>query len=192
MNNLVIFGAPGAGKGTHATILAEKYNLYHLSTGDRLRQEVASHTPIGMEIKSIMERGDLVDDDTVTRIVNKAIIEDPRGIIFDGFPRTVRQAKVLDLLLEIYHQKINCVVRIDVPREELIRRINERSETSGRKDDADESIIKRRLDEYEAKTFPVIDYYRQNGILLNIDASGSIEQTKARIAEAVAKHIKEI
>ena len=139
-----------------------------------------------------MDAGQLVSDDIVVEMIDNAIARDKQGILFDGFPRTVRQAKVLDLLLEIYHQKINCVVRIDVPREELIRRINERSETSGRKDDADESIIKRRLDEYEAKTFPVIDYYRQNGILLNIDASGSIEQTKARIAEAVAKHIKEI
>lgn len=187
MNNLVIFGAPGAGKGTHASILAERYDLYHLSTGDRLRQEVASGSPLGKEIQAIMNRGELVDDDTVTKIVNKAIIEDPRGIIFDGFPRTVRQAVVLDLLLQIYHQRLNCVVRIDVPRDELVRRIHERAVISGRHDDTDDAIINRRLDEYENKTFPVIDYYRQNGVLLTVDAAGSIEETRDRIAAAVAE-----
>lgn len=187
MNNMVIFGAPGAGKGTHASILAERYDLYHLSTGDRLRQEVASGSPLGKEIQAIMNRGELVDDDTVTKIVNKAIIEDPRGIIFDGFPRTVRQAVVLDLLLQIYHQRLNCVVRIDVPRDELVRRIHERAVISGRHDDTDEAIINRRLDEYENKTFPVIDYYRQNGVLLTVDAAGSIEETRDRIAAAVAE-----
>lgn len=186
MNNMVIFGAPGAGKGTHASILAERYDLYHLSTGDRLRQEVASGSPLGKEIQAIMNRGELVDDDTVTKIVNKAIIEDPRGIIFDGFPRTVRQAVVLDLLLQIYHQRLNCVVRIDVPRDELVRRIHERAVISGRHDDTDDAIINRRLDEYENKTFPVIDYYRQNGVLLTVDAAGSIEETRDRIAAAVA------
>lgn len=183
---MVIFGAPGAGKGTHASILAERYDLYHLSTGDRLRQEVASGSPLGKEIQAIMNRGELVDDDTVTKIVNKAIIEDPRGIIFDGFPRTVRQAVVLDLLLQIYHQRLNCVVRIDVPRDELVRRIHERAVISGRHDDTDDAIINRRLDEYENKTFPVIDYYRQNGVLLTVDAAGSIEETRDRIAAAVA------
>lgn len=187
MNNMVIFGAPGAGKGTHASILAERYDLYHLSTGDRLRQEVASGSPLGKEIQAIMNRGELVDDDTVTKIVNKAIIEDPRGIIFDGFPRTVRQAVVLDLLLQIYHQRLNCVVRIDVPRDELVRRIHERAVISGRHDDTDDAIINRRLDEYENKTFPVIDYYRQNGVLLTVDAAGSIEETRDRIAAAVAE-----
>ena len=187
MNNLVIFGAPGAGKGTHASILAERYDLYHLSTGDRLRQEVASGSPLGKEIQAIMNRGELVDDDTVTKIVNKAIIEDPRGIIFDGFPRTVRQAVVLDLLLQIYHQRLNCVVRIDVLRDELVRRIHERAVISGRHDDTDDAIINRRLDEYENKTFPVIDYYRQNGVLLTVDAAGSIEETRDRIAAAVAE-----
>lgn len=184
---MVIFGAPGAGKGTHASILAERYDLYHLSTGDRLRQEVASGSPLGKEIQAIMNRGELVDDDTVTKIVNKAIIEDPRGIIFDGFPRTVRQAVVLDLLLQIYHQRLNCVVRIDVPRDELVRRIHERAVISGRHDDTDDAIINRRLDEYENKTFPVIDYYRQNGVLLTVDAAGSIEETRDRIAAAVAE-----
>lgn len=185
MKNLVIFGAPGAGKGTHADFLSKEYDLYHLSTGDRLRQEVQAQSPIGLEIQECMNQGKLVDDDIVTKIVNRAIIEDPRGIIFDGFPRTVRQAKVLDLLLEIYHQKLNCVVRIDVPRTELVHRIHARAAISGRADDLDDMVICRRLDEYEKKTFPVIDYYHRNKVLVTIDASGSIEQTRERIIEAV-------
>ena len=99
----------------------------------------------------------------------------------------MRQAVVLDLLLQIYHQRLNCVVRIDVPRDELVRRIHERAVISGRHDDTDDAIINRRLDEYENKTFPVIDYYRQNGVLLTVDAAGSIEETRDRIAAAVAE-----
>lgn len=190
MYNIVIFGAPGAGKGTHANILAQRYNLYHLSTGDCLRQEVASGSALGMQIKDIMNRGELVNDDIVTKLVNKSIIEDPRGILFDGFPRTERQAMVLDLLLRLYHQALSCVVRLDVPRDELVRRIHDRALVSGRTDDADDNIIRKRLKEYENKTFPVLDYYRTSGQLITIDASGSIEQTQERILKAVADRIE--
>lgn len=190
MYNIVIFGAPGAGKGTHANILAQRYNLYHLSTGDCLRQEVASGSALGMQIKDIMNRGELVNDDIVTKLVNKSIIEDPRGILFDGFPRTERQAMVLDLLLRLYHQALSCVVRLDVPRDELVRRIHDRALVSGRTDDADDNIIRKRLEEYENKTFPVLDYYRTSGQLITIDASGSIEQTQERILKAVADRIE--
>ena len=193
MNNIVIFGAPGAGKGTHAEKLAQRFDLYHLSTGDCLRKEIASGSALGQEIQATMNRGELVSDDVVTKLVNKAIIEDPRGILFDGFPRTERQAIVLDMLLRIYRQAISCVIRLEVPREELVRRIHERAILApGRTDDSDDAIIQRRLDEYENKTFPVLDYYRVSGQLLTIDASGSIEQTQARIAEGLRERFPEL
>lgn len=147
MHNIVIFGAPGAGKGTHAAKLAEHYNLLHLSTGDCLRQEVTTGTELGKEIKAIMDRGELVSDLIVTKLVNKAIVVDPRGVLFDGFPRNEHQAFVLDMLLRIYRQALSCVVRLDVPKDELVRRIHERALISGRTDDTDDNIIRRRLEE---------------------------------------------
>lgn len=190
MKNIVLFGAPGVGKGTHALLLAEKYDLDHFSTGEMLRQEVADGTPLGLRVKSLMDRGDLVGDDVVIGLIDKAIATTDKGIIFDGFPRTVQQAQALDFLLERHQRRLDCVISIDAPREELVRRIHERAAISNRSDDADETTIRHRLEEYEEKTRPVVDYYKVSGLLISIDGSGQINQTSMRLCKVVDQMIR--
>lgn len=213
MKNIVLFGAPGAGKGTQASLLAEKYDLIHLSTGDMLRHEVALDSNIGRRVKAIMDRGDLVGDDIVIQLIAKAIDEgrgepmdewdesrlrkacglgpdDPLplkpspSIIYDGFPRTVQQAQTLEFLFRQKQRKLDCVISIDVPLEELVRRIKERAAISNRSDDTEE-VIRHRLDEYEAKTRPVLDYYKVSGRLVSIDGSGEISETNTRLCRVM-------
>lgn len=186
MKNIVLFGAPGAGKGTHATLIAEKYNMIHISTGDLLRQEVANATPLGIQVKDIMEKGDLVGDDIVIRLVDQTLAKTKEGVILDGFPRTVEQAKALDLLLVLHSRRLDHVISIDIPRDELIRRIHERALISNRSDDNEETI-NHRLVEYESKTKPVLDYYTESGILTGVDGSGEISQTSALICQVIDK-----
>lgn len=211
MKNIVLFGAPGAGKGTQAQLLAEKYDLIHLSTGEMLRHEVAQNTPLGQRVKGIMERGDLVGDDIVVNLIAKAMdrgLDEPMdewdeerlrrvcglepgeplpqkpqpSIIYDGFPRTVQQCQMLEFLFHKKGRKLDCVISIDVPQEELIRRIHERAQISNRSDDT-EDVIRHRLDEYEAKTRPVLDYYKVSGRLVSIDGSGEISETNSRLCK---------
>lgn len=185
MKNIVLFGAPGVGKGTHASILAEKYDMLHLSTGDMLRDEIARATPLGMRVKATMDRGDLVGDDVVIALVDKALSSTDRGVILDGFPRTVQQAQALDFLFTNHHRRLNHVISINAPREELVRRIHERALISGRSDDAKDDTIRHRLEEYEAKTHPVIEYYKVSGLLVSIDGSGEINETSMRLCKVV-------
>ena len=185
MKNLVLFGAPGVGKGTHAGILAEKYDLLHLSTGDMLRAEIAEGTALGQRVQQMMAKGDLVGDDIVIELVNKALSSTEQGVILDGFPRTVQQAQALDFLFANHGRRMNCVINIDAPREELVRRIHERALISGRADDADDETIRHRLEEYDAKTKPVVDYYKVSGVLVSIDGSGEINQTSMRLCKVV-------
>ena len=185
MENIVLFGAPGVGKGTHASILAEKYDLLHLSTGDMLRNEITENTPLGQRVKQTMDRGDLVGDDVVISLVDKALSSTDKGIILDGFPRTVQQAQALDFLFKRHQRRLSCVISIDAPREELVRRIAERSMISNRVDDANQETINHRLEEYEHKTKPVVDYYKVSGRLICIDGSGEINQTSMRLCKVV-------
>jgi len=185
MKNIVLFGAPGVGKGTHASILAEKYDLIHLSTGDLLREEVSHGTAVGKWVQEAMTRGDLVGDDVVIHLVDQALSRNEKGVILDGFPRTVQQAQVLDFLFKNHKRRLSCVISIDAPQEELIRRIHERALISHRVDDADETTIRHRLEEYESKTKPVIDYYKVSGMLISIDGSGEINQTSMRLCKIV-------
>lgn len=185
MKNIVLFGAPGVGKGTHANILAEKYDLLHLSTGDMLRAEIEAGTPLGKRVEAAMERGDLVGDDVVIGLVDKALSSTEQGVILDGFPRTVQQAQALDFLFKNHGRRMNCVISIDAPREELVRRIHERALISGRTDDANDDTIRHRLEEYDAKTKPVTDYYKVSGLLVSIDGSGEINQTSMRLCKVV-------
>lgn len=185
MKNIVLFGAPGAGKGTHANLIAEKFNMVHISTGDLLRREVADATPLGLRVKAIMDRGDLVGDDIVIKLVDQVISYD-EGLILDGFPRTVEQAQALEFLLSHHGKHLDHVISIDMPREILVKRIHERALISNRSDDTEETI-NHRLEEYELKTKPVLDYYKGSGILISIDGSGEISETSNRICKILEK-----
>lgn len=184
MLNIVIFGAPGAGKGTQSDLIVERYHLNHISTGELLRKEIADQTELGKRIKGIMDSGSLVSDDIVVEMIDKAIANDTQGILFDGFPRNVAQAEILDRLLEKHGRQLTCMVSLDVPREELVRRMLERAKISGRSDDNEETI-KNRLKEYEAKTLPVADYYESKGLHAKVNGFGKVED----IFEAIAKEI---
>ena len=184
MKNIVIFGAPGAGKGTQSDFIVEKYGLTHISTGDLLRKEIADQTELGKKIKSIMDAGQLVSDEIVIEMIDNAIARDTKGILFDGFPRNVAQAEVLDKLMEKHGRTVTCMVRLDVPREELIRRMLERAKVSGRSDDNEETI-KNRLVEYENKTLPVAAYYEKQCKELKINGLGDIKKISEDIAAAI-------
>lgn len=184
--DIVIFGAPGAGKGTQSDLIVNEYKLNHISTGDLLRKEIADKTELGLRIKSIMDAGQLVSDDIVIEMMDKAIANDTCGILFDGFPRTVSQAETLDKLLAKHGRNLTCMVQLDVPREELIRRMLERAKVSGRSDDNEETI-KNRLVEYENKTLPVANYYAKQGKQLKINGLGKVEEIFQEIKKAVDK-----
>ena len=184
MKNIVIFGAPGAGKGTQSDFIVANYGLTHISTGDLLRKEIADQTDLGLRIKSIMDSGQLVSDDIVIEMMDKAIATDTKGILFDGFPRTVAQAETLDQLLKKHGRELTCMVQLEVPKEELVRRLLERATIQGRADD-NEQTINNRLSEYNNKTLPVAEYYARQGKQVVIDGLGSIEEIAARIRQAI-------
>lgn len=184
MKNIVIFGAPGAGKGTQSDFIVDRFHLTHISTGDLLRKEIADKSPLGLRIKSIMDAGQLVSDDIVVEMIDNAIARDKQGILFDGFPRTVAQAETLDKLLAKHGRNLTCMIELDVPREELIRRMLERAKVSGRSDD-NEATIKNRLVEYENKTLPVSAYYAKQGKQVKINGLGDIKRISDDIAKAL-------
>ena len=184
MRNIVIFGAPGAGKGTQSDFIVSHFGLTHVSTGDLLRKEIADKTELGLRIKSIMDEGRLVSDDIVVEMMDKAIATDTKGMLFDGFPRTVSQAETLDKLLAKHGRELTCMVQLEVPREELIRRLLERAKIQGRADD-NEQTIANRLDEYNNKTLPVAKYYAAQGKQVLINGLGTIEDIAERIKAAI-------
>jgi len=176
MFNLILFGPPGSGKGTQSEKLIARYGLKHLSTGDLLRSEIAAQSPLGMAAKSIMDKGQLVPDEVVIGMISSALDENPeaRGFLFDGFPRTVAQAEALDKLLKLKNGEIGVLLSLQVSEEELVKRLLNRGLTSGRSDDTDESVIRKRYAEYIAKTSPVAEYYEQAGKVINIKGEGSV------------------
>ena len=184
MKDIVIFGAPGAGKGTQSDYIVQHYGLTHVSTGDLLRKEIADQTELGLRIKSLMDNGQLVSDDIVIEMIDKAIAADPRGILFDGFPRTVAQAETLDRLLAKYGRELTCMVDLEVPQEELMRRLLERAKIQGRSDD-NETTIAHRLEEYRTKTLPVADYYAAQGKKIVIDGLGTVEEIATRVRQSI-------
>ncbi len=190
MLNIVLFGPPGAGKGTQAEYLISSYDLIHLSTGDLLRSEIAAGTPLGMEAKAYMDKGELVPDAVVIGMIENKLEanKNANGFIFDGFPRTVAQAKALDELLNRKGTPITAMLSLEVEKQELIDRLLSRGKISGRADDQDESIIENRINVYNEKTSPLIDYYKKQNKYHGINGMGSIEEIAGRLKEAVEKH----
>ena len=188
MLNLVLFGPPGAGKGTQADFLIEKFKLIHLSTGDLLRSQIAAETTLGIEAKSYMDKGFLVPDSIVIGMIKSKLSEnkDANGYIFDGFPRTVEQAKALDELLNENETPVSGMLCLLVENEELIKRLLFRGKTSGRPDDQDVSIIENRINVYQEKTSPLRDYYRAQNKYYKIDGTGSVEEIAQRLSDTVA------
>lgn len=182
MLNLVLFGPPGAGKGTQSEYLIKKYNLIHLSTGDLLRSQIAAGTELGLQAKQLMDQGLLVPDAVVIGMIENKLQETTTsveqsagGFIFDGFPRTVPQAKALDELLSQHNTRITKMIALVVDSEELTRRLLLRGQTSGRPDDQNEELIRQRIREYNDKTAPVADYYNQQEKFAAIDGIGEID-----------------
>jgi adenylate kinase len=188
MLNIVLFGAPGAGKGTQADFLIEKFNLIHLSTGDLLRSQIAAKTELGMEAKSLIDKGCLASDSIVIEMIKAKLQENTNanGYIFDGFPRTVEQALALDIMLEEIDTSVSGMLCLCVDEEELINRILFRGKTSGRSDDQDVSIIQNRIKVYHEKTDPLRDYYRAQNKYYKIDGMGSVEDITRRLCDTVA------
>ncbi len=187
MLNIVLFGPPGAGKGTQSEKLIEKYGLVHLSTGDILRSEIARGTALGMEAKQIMDRGDLVSDDIVIGMIESKLDATPnaKGFIFDGFPRTQAQAVALDDLLQKKGTAISAMLALEVDNEELVKRLLLRGKDSGRPDDANEDIIRNRVNEYNNKTLPLKKYYSEQAKFHSINGIGSIESIFNQLTERI-------
>ena len=183
MKNIVLFGPPGAGKGTQAEILKEKYSLKHISTGDVFRFNIKNETELGMLAKSFMDKGDLVPDEVTINMLEAEVEKNPeaKGFIFDGFPRTQSQAEALDAFLEKKGTSINGMVALVVPEDILVGRLLERGKTSGRSDDTDESKIRNRFNEYNTKTAILKEFYQSKGNYYGIDGVGSIEEITARL-----------
>lgn len=187
MLNIVLFGPPGAGKGTQSEKLIEKYQLIHLSTGDLFRKHLGEGTELGKLARSYMDQGNLVPDDVVIGMVEEKVAEhlDASGFIFDGFPRTVPQAEALDVMLSHHDLTISGMVALEVPEEELKKRIKERAKTSGRVDDQDDEKVNTRIRVYLEETTPVAGFYKEQGKLTNINGVGSIEGIFSDICKAV-------
>ncbi|MBN1986787.1 MAG: adenylate kinase [Prolixibacteraceae bacterium] len=191
MLNIVLFGPPGAGKGTQAEFLINSFGLNHLSTGDLLRSEIAAGTKLGLEAKSFMDKGELVPDAVVIGMIKSKLEsnKDAKGFIFDGFPRTVEQAKELDKLLEENGTPISGMLSLEVEKQELINRLLNRGKISGRPDDQDQSVIENRINVYNQKTLPLIEYYKPQGKHFGINGMGTVEEIAGRLKE-VAENLK--
>lgn len=186
MKRLIFMGPPGAGKGTQAKIICENYKIPQISTGEILRASIQKGTEMGLQAKKFMDAGDLVPDEVVIGIIKERLAEADckGGFLLDGFPRTIEQAKALDVLLKSMNLQLDAVINISVPDEELLNRLLERAKIEGRSDDNEETI-KNRLNNYNQKTFPLIEYYRKAGILKEINGVGSVEQITALIKEGL-------
>jgi adenylate kinase len=190
MLNLVLFGPPGSGKGTQSNKLIEKYGLIHLSTGDILREAIANETELGILAKRYIDKGELVPDEHMTKIVARRLDKNPNvnGFIFDGFPRTNVQAEFLYKELNERGTSISVMMTLDVPHQNLLDRILNRGKDSGRSDDQDLSIIENRIVVYKKQTAPVIEYYKSKGKYFSIDGTGTVDEIFDRIANAIDNH----
>jgi adenylate kinase len=191
MFNVVLFGPPGSGKGTQSAHLVSKYGFVHLSTGDLLRKEMKEGTPLGLEAKSLIEQGALVPDAVVIGMIESAVDSNPeaKGFLFDGFPRTVAQAQALDTLLQKKGSAIGAVLFLEVNQEELIKRLIGRAKTSGRIDDADPEVQRKRQMVYQQETLPVADYYAKSGLVNRVAGEGAVEEVFERLCSFIDPHL---
>ncbi len=190
MLNIALFGPPGAGKGTQSEFLITRYSLYYISTGDILRKEIAEKTKLGLEAQSIIASGGLVSDEIIVQIIEKTITEHPdvKGFLFDGFPRTYIQAYILEGLMLKLNTSLTRLISLNVPEEESVKRLVSRGETSGRPDDT-ELVIRTRLKEYNEKTLPVLQFYKERGIYSEVDGTGSIGEVTEQITEIIRNEL---
>ena len=192
MFNLILFGPPGSGKGTQSDKLVEKYGLIHLSTGNLLRQEIKDKTPLGLEAKSFIDKGQLVPDEVVIGMVDSYfdLHRGAKGFLFDGYPRTVAQAAALDKLLDLKKTGIETVLFLNVDEEELIKRLVHRGKTSGRSDDTDENVQRKRQEVYRNETLPVAAFYKKQNKVVNIKGMGTVEEIFSSLSEVIDKKMK--
>jgi adenylate kinase len=193
MLNIALFGPPGAGKGTQSALLIEKYQLAYISTGDLLRNEIAAQTELGLKARDLIDRGQLAPDELIVELIEKRITgsNDKNGILFDGFPRTLVQAYILDGLLLKLNTSLACMLSLEVPREELISRLLERGKVSGRSDDTAE-VIEFRLQEYNEKTKPVAEFYKDREKYIPIQGVGTVEEVFKRLSASIDNTIKNV
>lgn len=187
MLNIVLFGPPGAGKGTQAVRIKDHYSLIHLSTGDIFRHHIKNSTELGLMAKSYMDKGELVPDEVTIKMLESEVLKHPdsSGFIFDGFPRTTNQAQTLDNFLHSKNISINKMVALDVPDEELIARLLLRGKDSGRPDDQNREVIANRIKVYESQTSILADYYRLQNKLVCVDGIGSVDEITDRLYAAI-------
>lgn len=192
MFNLILFGPPGSGKGTQSEKLVDRYDLVHLSTGNLLREEIAQKTPLGLEAKSFMDKGQLVPDEVVIGMVDSYFEKhkNAKGFLFDGFPRTVAQAVALDKLLELKKTGISAVLALEVSETELVKRLLNRGKTSGRSDDSDENVIKKRFSVYNDETTPVAEHYKKTKKFQSIKGEGSVDDIFQLLSDAIDRKMK--
>ena len=191
MFNLILFGPPGSGKGTQSEKLIAKYGLKHLSTGDLLRSEIANQTPLGVEAKKLMDKGQLVPDEVVIGMISSALDANPnaKGFLFDGFPRTAAQAEALDKLLELKKTSIAVMLALNVTEEELVKRLMKRGETSGRSDDTNENVIRARITEYHNNTAVVADYYNNSDKVVMVKGEGTVNDIFSSLSAEIDRRI---
>ena len=187
MFNLILFGPPGSGKGTQSEKIVQKFGLKHLSTGDLLRRELSEKTPLGIEAKNFMDKGQLVPDEVVIGMIDSCLDKntDAKGFLFDGFPRTVAQAEALDKLLSFKKTSITKVLALEVSEEELIKRLLKRGETSGRSDDTNEEVIRKRFAVYKKDTSAVAGHYKELGKFESIKGEGSVDEIFDALSNAI-------
>jgi adenylate kinase len=186
MYNLILFGPPGSGKGTQSSRIAEKYNLVHTSTGDIFRREIRDGSPLGLKVQSIIEKGELVPDDLLVDILRSALQRAVgiNGFVLDGYPRTIRQAEDLDMLLKETGESLSLVLALDVDEEEVVTRLLKRAQLEGRKDDTEE-VIRNRMKVYHSQTRPLTEYYHKQGKFISVQGIGTIDDIFKEICKLI-------